>query len=217
MDHGDGRFASRFRPEYTPDSIPRVAGLCVKCLRTMWTNLGDQGRKGMVTVSADGLHCNSCRRYMRETGGLDPREHRGSPAERIPAELPESDRSWRDNPDRRCLDVGAEVFEPDPEDLSDALIADLHTVWDNRRYAAVNVCGDCPVMRQCRAAAQERGYEGLWGGRFFTVDEWVDLVTGAKGPTINANARTRQKLLAALERAGYTEDGEPIPAETDAA
>jgi hypothetical protein len=38
----------------------------------------------------------------------------------------------------------------------------------------------------------ERGEEGLRGGVFFYYTRWVNLLTGEKGPTINAAARERR-------------------------
>jgi hypothetical protein len=193
----DGRHASRFRDTYVPDTLPRVVDLCVSCQRPMWTNLPKSELRGNVTVSGDARHCTSCLRTINKTGD-NPQDKKGSAAERLREERAEDDPSWRDNPDLICSEVDGEWFapEPFPEELA-AIPADVQDdMWDDRHYVARRICGPCPVRGACRAAALERGWQGLWGGAFFTRTQWVDLLSRRRrtGPTIHATATDRKAL-----------------------
>jgi hypothetical protein len=208
-----GRTGSRFRPGNDVEVIPTVAGLCGKCLREMWAALPDSDRSGRLEVATDLRHCKPCYRYITTTG-RDPRYKTGAAAERLPVELAEDDDSWRADPARMlCSSIGAvDVFEPDPMSDED----DGRTKWErtefleSRRLTATRICARCPAMWDCRNAARERGYEGLWGGWFFTRVSWTDLDTGAMGPTRYTSAPERRRLLAGLTRNGFDQDGEPL-------
>lgn len=197
---------ARFRTLLTSERTPYFAGLCRLCLREMWANLKDGARNGLVAVSGDGRTCETCVRYLREQDGADPRESKGSPAERIPAERDE-DQWWHQF--ALCRGIGVEPFAPDPMPGEKG----PRGVGTTRRYIAAFLCGDCPVARECRTAALEHGYEGIWGGRFFHRNTWLDLFTDLRGPTIHASAPQRRKLLAKLAEAGYDEFGEPLDEE----
>lgn len=211
-----GRTGSRFRPGNDVEIIPMSAGLCVKCLRQVWTGLRHGAEAGQLEVAADGRHCKPCYRYIVETG-LDPRLSRGSSAERLPVELPEADESWRADPARMlCSSIGpVEVFDPDPmpDEPHGRSKWEQTEFLESRRLTAARICQRCPVMWQCRDAARAQGYEGLWGAWWFTRVSWLDLETGAMGPTRNTPAQDRRRLLAGLQRAGFDEDGEPLPDE----
>lgn len=216
MSGGDGRLLARFG---TPPSVepryPRAVGLCRTCQRQMWTNLSSH--RGQVAVSRDGVHCDPCFAYIRRTG-KDPRDQRGNPAERIPAERPESDPSWRAHPDRRCDGIDGGPFEPDPLPEEDgATPADYRDRTEMRRYIATFVCGPCPVAAACRGAAAAHGWEGMWGGRFFTATAWVDPRDySLHGPTLHTREPDRVRWTAELAARGYDADGEPFPAEESA-
>ena len=214
MEHGDGSFVSRFRPHYEIDTMPRVVGLCVTCRRTMWTKL-PHGPHRPVAASGDGRHCEPCARYMRETG-RDPRFKKGNPAERVPAEMSESDPSWRDDPTvMRCTDIGPEPFWPDPftEELQEIPDADREVMLETRHDIAEKVCARCPVLQGCRRAATELGAEGLWGGRFYRRNSWVDLLhPEVFGPTVHTPNPRRVEMVARLRRRGLDESGEPLAA-----
>lgn len=214
MTHGDGRFASRFRPNHDPTTLPRVVGLCVSCLRPMWSHIYRAAPyPRAVTVSTDKRHCNPCYRYIQETG-CDPQTKKGSAAERIPAEMPEPDDSWRYRPNGpACRDTDPLAFIPDPlpEDLAAIPERERESTLELRRFVAEHVCGPCPVRRECGATADACGFEGLWGGRFFTRTRWTNLVTGVAGPTRHTSKKERERLLLALSTAGLGADGEPVP------
>ena len=213
MDHGDGRFASRFRPGYEIDTMPRVTGLCRKCRREMWTKL-PHGPGRPVAASADGVTCEPCKRYMRETG-KDPQDRKGNPAERIPAERPEADPTWREEPlDLLCAGVGPEVFYPEP--LWDELqptAEEKREITKERRLVAETLCAHCPVQRRCWMTALANGYEGIWGGRFFRRNTWfIILQPEISGPTIHAGQPRTREMTARLRRLGYDALGDPLPA-----
>jgi hypothetical protein len=204
---------NRFHITYVPDRIPYVSGLCVKCLREMWTNIPEDDRRGMVIACGDGRHCETCRRFIREHGG-DPRDHQGSPAERIPEEREETDQWWRDPDLVRCFGVGGGPFDPDPmpdEDTDDE--ETRRALWAQRRYIAAFVCGPCPVAVECRRAARVHGYEGMWGGRYYARLSWLDPLTGDRGPTLHTKPRERDRLMTRLLAKGYDVDEEKIEAE----
>jgi hypothetical protein len=194
----------RFHAYYEPDRTPHTVGLCVECLRTMWVNIPEDDRAGKVLVSGDGRRCQQCVRFIRQHG-YSPQLHRGSPAERVPAEGTEDEQWWRDPALTRCTGIGVEPFAPDPMPGDGA-----PTTWAMRRYVAAFVCSKCPVAAPCRAAARVHGYEGLWGGRFFQRNTWVDVLTGVRGPTKHAGEPTRSRMLARLAERGYDENGEKI-------
>lgn len=207
----DGRHASRFRDPWTPDKLPRVVGLCMKCHREMWTNLPSVGgRAGRVHVSADLRHCEPCLRYIRTTG-KDPEEKMGSAAERIPAERAETDQWWRAPSLARCAGTASDAFAPDPmpDEAGDVTDAEREEILEQRRYAAEFLCGPCRVSPECRKAARVHGYEGLWGGRFFARIVWHDpLSPNVKGPTIYTLEPRRTKMIAKLAEMGLDADGE---------
>jgi hypothetical protein len=211
MSGGDGRTESRFRGSYEPNRLPRVAGLCRYCHRQMWTSLPERDRRGKIVVSRDGRTCDPCQRYVRTTG-KDPREKAGSAAEMVPAEYPEDDQWWRDSGLPHCAGVGGGPFEPDPlpEELAATPDEERLAIAEMRRYIAAFVCGPCPVAEECRAAARVHGYEGMWGGRFFTRQTWTDPLTGLRGPTMHAREPLRLRLTARLAERGYDADGEPL-------
>jgi len=213
MDHGDGSFVSRFRPHYEIDKMPRVAGLCITCRRTMWQKL-PHGPHRPVAASVDGKHCEPCARYMRETG-RDPRLKKGNAAERVPAEMAETDPSWRADPlAPACTGRSAEPFYPDPftEELQQIPTVERELMWETRRYLAEEVCAHCPVIQGCRRAALDRGYEGLWGGRFYRRNTWVDLRhPDVFGPTRHTPNPRRAEMVQRLRRRGLDELGEPLP------
>lgn len=204
----DGRHASRFRDPWEPNRLPRVAGLCRSCLRQMWTNLPQHHRGGKIAVGGDGVHCEPCLRYIRETG-RNPQDKPGNSAEVIASERPEDDQWWRDPDLIRCFGVGGGAFEPDPLPDDDQATDDRVGALELRRYVAAFVCGACPVAFECRQAARVHGYEGMWGGRFYARTWWMDPLTGMRGPTMHTREPIRSKMVAALGAAGYDEDGEP--------
>ena len=184
--------ASRFRDAWEPDTLPRIVGLCRLCRRPMETNRPDH--KGHVMASVDRVHCTSCLRHIRTTGG-DPRDKKGHPAEQVPAERPEEDDPrWRDfGP---CASSDPVAFDPPPSAEERVAMSgeELEALEAERRYAARKVCGPCPVREQCRQAARMKGYEGTWGGWFFHRTYWVDPRSNRRGPTIHAKAEDRKAL-----------------------
>jgi len=207
----DGRIGTRFRDPWQPNLLPRAVGGCATCHREMWTNLPQHERRGWLVVSTDGAHCEPCLRYIRATG-RDPRDRRGNPAEVLPAERAEADPWWRESGLVGCSGIGRESLEPDP--LPEVWAA---TPWIERkameqlrRYVAAFVCGPCPVIAECRQAARTHGYEGMWGGRFFGRNSWVDPLTKLRGPTIHTKEPKRTHMIARLAERGYDAGGEPI-------
>lgn len=198
---------ARFRTLLISQRRTHSAGLCHYCLREMWSNLPEgKARRGMLAVSVDPGVCESCARFLKEQDGADPRDHKGSPAERVPEER-EEDQSWHAL--AACAGVGGGPFDPDPMPDEEKAPG----IWTMRRYVAAFVCADCPVARECRTAARVHGYQGVWGGRFFRRTSWVDPLTGARGPTINTSAPQRRKLIRALLERGLDENGEPLDEE----
>ena len=195
------------------DLMPTAAGLCVKCRRKMWAHLA-HGPDRPVAVSADGTHCEPCARYMRETGG-DPRLKKGNPAERVPAEMAEADTTWRAEPlELLCSGIGPEPFYPEPfYDDPQPPVEEREELLETRRYIARELCAYCPVARSCRQAALDRGYEGVWGGRFFRRNTWYDILhPEISGPTIHAGQPRTRDMVERLQRLGYDAAGEPLPA-----
>lgn len=212
----DGRIGTRFRDPWEPNLLPRTAGLCVTCRREMWTGLPQHERRGWLVVSTDGTHCDPCLRYIRTTG-RDPRDRRGNPAEIIPAERAETDPEWRESVG--CSGIDGELFEPDPlpEVQAEVPMEERKATDALRRYLAAFVCGPCPVAAECRQAARTHGYEGIWGGRFFGRNSWVDpLAPGLRGPTIHTKQPKRNEMIARLAQKGYDAGGEPFTSERTA-
>lgn len=209
-----GRIESRWRDPYEPTRIPRAAGLCITCLRQMWTNLPQENRRKKVTVATDGIHCEPCLRYIRATGN-DPRDKHGNSAEVLPTERAEDDQWWRDSNLTGCVGVGGGPFDPDPfpEEKAAQTAEEKQDRVELRRYIAAFVCGPCPVAEECRRAARVHAYEGMWGGRFFTRTAWVDPLTGLRGPTIHTREPDRTRMIAKLAEKGYDSDGEPLSAD----
>lgn len=177
----------------TVHAIPRSHGLCRFCLRDMWT--GDAPR-GKAVVGPDRTMCTACHQIIT-TGGGDPCLVSGTKAEQVPAERPEDNPRWRDDPDRNCRDLPPLFFDDDldaddPEYVEQTK-QERSAVWMERRKVARRLCHTCPVMEQCRAAALAHGYEGLWGGAWFSRNRWEDLVTRESGATIHARGRARKR------------------------
>lgn len=203
----------------TTETIPFVAGMCATCKRPMWAGTKDHQHKGIVVVSSDGNHCDACLRYIRETG-KDPRHKVGTPAERIPAEWAETNDSWRDDPFlMSCSGVGPQrAFDPEgfPEELQAMPEGERDELIHERRYYAEKVCDDCMVKLDCRATALKYGYEGLWGGWFFTRTRWIDMLRiGVKGPTRHMKAQGRARMIGILARQGLDAVGQPLPTDND--
>jgi hypothetical protein len=204
--------SGRVGPGY--DLMPRVVGLCRSCRREMWTKL-THGAGRPVAVSSDGKTCEPCARYMREHNGGDPRLRKGNPAEMIPAERPETDREWREDPlDLLCAGVAPEVFYGDPLwDEPQPTAEEKKKIDRTREFLAEEFCAHCPVMENCWRTALDSGYEGVWGGRLFRRKTWsVILEPAISGPTIHAGQPRARQMIARLQRLGYDAAGEPLPA-----
>lgn len=184
---------SRFRPEHDRSPQPPYSvGLCQYCRREIWAN-GDTARRAgldVVVSDATGTQCVTCQLWQARHPGRDPRNARGTAAERLRVEGPEPDPSWRED-DRACEGLPIEPFAPelDRDDpvwraMDDATRAEL---VDERMLAARRVCGPCPVREACAETALAMGYEGLWGGAFYRRRDWENLITGAKGHTIHSS------------------------------
>lgn len=156
----------------------------------MWDNVGPA--RGYVRVGTDPRQCQTCEGWMATNGATDPSLGRGNAGERIPAERPELDSRWRDDPDLACRDAPPALFWPDPDPDEDVPAIDPGT----RREVARRVCGSCPVRHQCRDAALGNGYEGLWGGALFGLYRWDDLLTGESGDTVHAAHRRKREHAA---------------------
>lgn len=202
--------SGRVGPGY--DLMPRVVGLCRSCRREMWTKL-THGAGRPVAVSSDGVTCEPCKRYMREHPGKSPQDRKGNPAERIPAERPEADGTWRDEPlDLLCAGVAPEVFYGDPLwDEPQPTAEEKREIQATREYIAAELCAYCPVMRRCWRTALDSGYEGVWGGRFFRRKTWyLILQPSISGPTIHAGQPRTREMVDRLHRLGYDAAGEPL-------
>lgn len=183
------------------ESIPQSRGLCRYCLREMWN--GKRIPAGKCR-STDRGFCATCERWIQRYNE-DPRLSKFSVAEQVPAERAESGVGWKDSPDRRCADLptqffAAELDSDDPE-FVELTTHERKEQWAQRRSIAVTLCGSCPFITRCRTNAQQMGYEGLWGGVWFSRLRWEDLVTGEQGPTIHASRRAREQYEARKENA----------------
>lgn len=191
----------RYREPYQSNKIghPMSVGMCRYCRREMWNDTREVA--GLLRAAPDGITCDGCRSWLRRNPGGDPLRARSSVAERIPAELPETDAAWRDR--ARCRDTDPAVFEPDP-DPDDRTPRERDHAWHQRHYTAARVCDACPVLERCRATALDRGYEGLWGGLFITRQRWKNLITGESGWTIHVTEAARREHERALDAARRT-------------
>jgi hypothetical protein len=180
---------------------PLDAGLCKFCRRQMWTNFNDGKSPGVLRASSTrpGV-CATCSLALDRHPDRDPRDSQGA-AERIPAEAPEADTSWR--PHSACLDSPPELFFPDldPDEAPMEDDAARRLVLTQRRQTARAFCANCPVLEECQNTADAHGFEGLWGGRFYTRTQWHSLLgDGAKGLTMFSK-RIRSERRAARDAA----------------
>jgi hypothetical protein len=189
--------------------FPLAVGMCSFCFRVIWTNVeagGERQRLLRASTQVRGA-CEPCGRAS--AAGKDPRRKKGSPAERVPAELGEPlDQEWKER--GACAGAPPELFEPDPLDDDDP--ADPRLTKTERRIrtqlieltrskVAFEFCEFCPVLEQCRAVADAQGYEGIWGGRFYGERYWTALLGDEEGQTgytlhgaeLKRRAETRRK------------------------
>lgn len=141
------------------DQVTAIIGSCTGCGRRVGGQYVRADIPGVVAAHGDGKYCDACAGWLRRNpdGNLD---EACGPAQKVPAERPIADWTWRTRAacrgaDFALFDVALDVLDPDDR---------AFPIPSAARAAADEYCLFCPVADQCREEADLHRYEGLFGG-----------------------------------------------------